>query len=125
SGVGRSDIAAGYPPPALLFGRRWVPGRRATVRTILLWMARNPWLRARLPRLRFVRRAVGSFMPWEDLGSATAAASACRDDGIKAAFTRLGENLTDLGEAGAVADHYVEVLDEIERLGVAGASSIK
>ena len=95
------------------------------MRTILLWMARNPWLRARLPRLRFVRRAVRSFMPGEDLGSATAAASACRDDGIKAAFTRLGENLTDLGEAGAVADHYVEVLDEIERLGLDGEISIK
>ena len=92
---------------------------------ILLWMARNPWLRAHLPRLRFVRRAVRSFMPGEDLGSATAAAAACRDDGVKAAFTRLGENLTDLAEAGAVADHYVEVLDEIERLGLDGEISIK
>ena len=64
-------------------------------------------------------------MPGEDLGSATAAASACRDDGIKAAFTRLGENLTELGEAGAVADHYLEVLDEIERRGLDGEISVK
>ena len=29
------------------------------MRTILLWMARNPWLKGRLPRLPFVRRSGG------------------------------------------------------------------
>ena len=95
------------------------------MRTILLWMARNPWLRARLPRFRFVRRAVRTFMPGEDLGAALDAAVACRTDGIKSAFTRLGENLTDLAEADAVADHYVTVLDEITARGLAGEVSIK
>jgi proline dehydrogenase len=80
---------------------------------ILLWMARNGWLKERLPRLRFVRRAVRRFMPGEDLASAMAAADGCRRDGIKAAFTKLGENLTNLSEAQAVADHYHGVLDEI------------
>jgi proline dehydrogenase len=95
------------------------------VRTILLWMARNPWLRERLPRFRFVRRAVRTFMPGEDLGAALDAAVACRTDGIKAAFTRLGENLTDLAEADAVTDHYIAVLDEIAARGLAGEVSIK
>ncbi len=95
------------------------------MRTILLWMARNPWLKEHLPRLRFVRRAVRSFMPGEDLDAAMTAAVACRSAGIKAAFTRLGENLTDLTEAQAVADHYLAVLDEIERRGLDGEVSIK
>ena len=95
------------------------------MRTILLWMARNPWLRDHLPRLRFVRRAVRSFMPGEDLDAAMVAAVACRADGVKAAFTRLGENLTDLAEAQVVADHYVAVLDEIERRGLDAEVSIK
>ena len=64
-------------------------------------------------------------MPGEDLGAALDAAVACRTDGIKAAFTRLGENLTDLAEADAVADHYVAVLDEIAARGLAGEVSIK
>ncbi|MBF6606299.1 MAG: proline dehydrogenase family protein [Chloroflexi bacterium] len=83
------------------------------MRTILLWMARNPWLRERLPRLAFVRRAVRSFMPGEDLAAAMAAAEADAADGVHAVFTRLGENVTDLSEAQAVADHYHAVLDEI------------
>lgn len=95
------------------------------VRTILLWMARNTWLKEHLPRLRFVRRAVRRFMPGEDLASAMAAAEGCRHDGIKAAFTKLGENLTDLSEAQAVADHYHAVLDEIAARGTDAEVSIK
>ena len=83
------------------------------MRTILLWMARNAWLKEHLPRLRFVRRAVRSFMPGEDLASAIAAAETTRAGGVTAAFTRLGENLTDLAEADEVAVHYLTVLDEI------------
>ncbi len=83
------------------------------MRTILLWMARNPWLRERLPRLAFVRRAVRSFMPGETMAEALAAAEANRAAGVKAVFTHLGENLTDLSEATAVADHYRSLLDEV------------
>ena len=88
-------------------------------------MAQNPWLRERLPRLRFVRRAVRSFMPGEDLAAALAAAEGGRKDGIKAAFTCLGENLTDLAEAQSVADHYRVVLDEIAARGLDAEISIK
>jgi proline dehydrogenase len=95
------------------------------MRTILLWMARNPWLKERLPRFRFVRRAVRRFMPGEDLASAMAAAEGCRRDGITAAFTKLGENLTDVSEAQAVADHYHAVLDEIAARGTGAEVSIK
>ncbi len=95
------------------------------MRTILLWMARNAWLKERIPRLRFVRRAVRSFMPGEDLGSAIAAAETTRTGGVKAAFTKLGENLTDLAEAQTVADHYRAVLDEIAARGLDAEVSIK
>ncbi len=99
--------------------------RWSTVRTILLWMARNRWLKERIPRLRFVRRAVRSFMPGEDLGSAMTAAEATRAGGVKGAFTRLGENLADLAEAGAVANHYLTVLDEIAARRLDAEVSIK
>ncbi len=81
------------------------------MRTILLWMARNPWLRERLPRLQFVRRAVRRFMPGEDVDAALEAASHLAGDGQGILFTRLGENLAVIAEADAVAAHYNDVLD--------------
>ncbi len=60
------------------------------MRTILLWMARNPWLREHLPRLGFVRRAVRRFMPGEDAESAFGAADGLAASGQGILFTRLG-----------------------------------
>jgi proline dehydrogenase len=74
-------------------------------------MARNPWLRSRLPRLGFVRRAVRRFMPGEDAESAFAAAAGLAAGGQGILFTRLGENLAQLAEADEVAAHYGGLLD--------------
>ena len=85
-------------------------------RSVLLWMARNPWLRGRLPRLGFVRRAVRRFMPGEDADSAFAAATGLAASGQGILFTRLGENLTRLAEADEVAAHYRALLDRAASL---------
>ena len=81
------------------------------MRTTLLWMARNPWLREHLPRLGFVRRAVRRFMPGEDRESAFGAAAGLAASGQGILFTRLGENLAALPEADEVAAHYRALLD--------------
>jgi len=81
------------------------------MRTFFLWMARNGWLKARLPKMRFVRRAVRRFMPGETLDSAFDAAAPLAAAGQGILFTRLGENLTSLAEADEVAAHYQTVLD--------------
>jgi proline dehydrogenase len=81
------------------------------VRRILLWMARNTWLKERLPRLRFVRKAVRRFMPGEDADAAFAAAATLAASGQGILFTRLGENLAAPAEADAVAAHYHAILD--------------
>ncbi|HEX7624655.1 MAG TPA: proline dehydrogenase family protein [Anaeromyxobacteraceae bacterium] len=80
-------------------------------RSVLLWMARNPWLRRRLPRLGFVRQAVRRFMPGEDAESAFTAAAGLAASGQGILFTRLGENLAELAEADEVAAHYRSLLD--------------
>ena len=74
-------------------------------------MARNPWLKERLPRLRFVRKAVRRFMPGEDADAAFTAASTLAAAGHGILFTRLGENLTSLSEAEDMAAHYHGILD--------------
>lgn len=81
------------------------------MRRILLWMARNGWLRDHLPRLPFARRAVRRFMPGERLEDALSAADSENAAGFGSLFTRLGENLTDRSQADEVAAHYHDVLD--------------
>jgi proline dehydrogenase len=95
------------------------------MRRIFLWMAGNRWLRDRLPRLRFTKRAVRKFMPGEDAESALVAAEAYRADGITAMFTRLGENLVRIEDADATADHYLELIDTIKSRGIDGEVSVK
>src|SRR5262245_41764642 len=88
-------------------------------------MARNKWLRDRLPRLWFARRAVRRFMPGEDAGSALEAAEGFRTQGITSEFTRLGENVTTAEEGDAVAEHYLGLLDDIAARGLDGEVSVK
>ena len=95
------------------------------MRTVLLWMARNTWLKEHLPRLPFMRRAVRKFMPGETLASALDAAGPLQAAGIGSMYTRLGENLSGIEEADAVADHYIEVLDAIRERGLDGEISVK
>jgi proline dehydrogenase len=95
------------------------------MRRLLLWMAGNGWLRERLPKLPFARRAVRRFMPGEDAESALAAAKAFEADRITSLLTRLGENVTGPDEADAVADHYLELMDTIEERGLDAEISVK
>jgi proline dehydrogenase len=88
-------------------------------------MAGNRWLRDRVPRLWFARRAVRRFMPGEDAASALDAGERFKRDGIASLYTRLGENLTRIEEADEVAAHYLGVFDEIVRRGLDGEVSVK
>ncbi len=95
------------------------------MRTILLWMARNRWLRDHLPRLWFARRAVRKFMPGEDLDAALAAGTRFQVEGLGQLYTRLGENLTRIEEADEVASHYQGVLRELADRKLDGEISVK
>jgi proline dehydrogenase len=95
------------------------------MRRLLLWMARNRWLRDHLPRLWFARRAVRRFMPGEDPESALEAATRFKAEGIASEFTRLGENVTTVEEGDAVVEHYLGLLDDIRQRGLDGEVSVK
>jgi proline dehydrogenase len=83
------------------------------LRGVLLWASENRWLRERLPRLAFVRRAVSRFMPGEDVAAALEATVQLNGQGIGTVLTLLGENLKDASEADAVVNHYLGVMDAI------------
>jgi proline dehydrogenase len=95
------------------------------MRQILLWMARNRLLKRWLPRIWFVRRATRRFMPGETVEEALDAAEFFRPRQIGILFTQLGENLTKLPEAQAVADHYHDLLDKIAARGLDAEISVK
>ncbi len=95
------------------------------MRRILLWAARNRWLRYRVPRMWFAKRAVRRFMPGEQLSDALDAAERLQGRGIGALFTHLGENLVDASEADAVAAHYLDALQQVRARGIDGEMSVK
>jgi proline dehydrogenase len=95
------------------------------MRRVFLWAARNRWLKERLPRLRFMRRAVRRFMPGETLEDALVAALPLQAAGIRTLYTRLGENLENLAAADEVAAHYIGAVDKIVGAGIDGEISVK
>src|SRR6266540_807683 len=98
----------------------WRPTVGGIMRRVFLWAARNRWLKERLPRMRFMRRAVRRFMPGETLGDALGAAAPLQAVGIGTMYTRLGENLTAVAEADEVAAHYIDAVDQIVAAGIDG-----
>ncbi len=95
------------------------------MRRVFLWAARNRWLKERLPKLRFMRRAVRRFMPGETLADALAAALPLQAAGIATLYTRLGENLEHVDEADEVAAHYIDAIDRIVAASITGEVSVK
>lgn len=94
-------------------------------RSALLWASQNRRLAKQVPRLPFVRRALRKFMPGETADAAIDAAQRLATGNISTTLTNLGENLTELTQADAVTDHYLEVQDRIHALGLDAEVSIK
>jgi proline dehydrogenase len=95
------------------------------MRRVVLWAAKNTWLKEHLPRFPFMQRAVRRFMPGETMESALDAAAPLEAAGIGSMYTRLGENLTNLGEADDIAEHYIGVFDAIKARAYRGEVSVK
>ena len=64
-------------------------------------------------------------MPGEDSAAALAAAQSFQVHGISALLTRLGENLTRLDEADAVAEHYLGLIGDVAERKLDGEVSVK
>jgi proline dehydrogenase len=95
------------------------------LRRLLLWFARNMWLRERLPKLPFMQRAVRRFMPGGEIDDALGAAVDLQVLGIGTIYTRLGENVVELSAAQAVADDYLDLLRRIKAAEIDGEISVK
>ncbi len=94
-------------------------------RKALIWISENQTLRQKLPRYRFVQRAVARFMPGEKLEDALAAAEMMKEKKITSLLTLLGENITEPEEAKGVARHYINALPKISEKSLDGHISVK
>ena len=94
-------------------------------RTILLKMAKSPFLNRQATQRSFVKRATRRFMPGEAPEDALRAAQLLKAEGRGTVFTKLGENLTSLADADAVRDHYLWFFDQLAASGLDGHVSIK
>ncbi len=95
------------------------------MRKVLLAGSTSPWLREQATKRAFVRKSVSRFMPGEKIDDAVAAAATLKPQGITTILTRLGENLTSLDEAEEVTQHYLDVLDRVQRAGLDAQISVK
>jgi proline dehydrogenase len=94
-------------------------------RSLLLRASRSQWLARQLRDRRFFQRAVRRFMPGETLDAALEAAATFAKSGIGSVLTELGEQVTTRAEAEAVRDHYLGVLDKIQRRKLPAHISVK
>jgi proline dehydrogenase len=94
-------------------------------RTLLLAASTNTWLRDHATKTAFVRRSVSAFMPGERLDDALAAARLQEQQGVATIVTHLGENVADVNDARAVADHYMGVMDAVHGGRVDAQVSVK
>jgi proline dehydrogenase len=87
-------------------------------RNTLLWASRNKWLKQRVPKMKFVQKAVKKFMPGEAEHDAIIAARNLLKQNIATTFTYLGENISTLKEAEDNTENYINLLEKIneERL---------
>jgi proline dehydrogenase len=94
-------------------------------RSLLLKASRSQWLARQLRERRFFQRAVKRFMPGETVEDALTAAGQFAKVGLGTVLTELGEQVTNRAEAAAVRDHYLGVLEKIQRRKLPAHVSIK
>lgn len=94
-------------------------------RSVLLKASRSQWLARQLRERRFFQRAVKRFMPGETLDAALEAAGQFAKVGMGSVLTELGEQVTNRAEAAAVRDHYLGVLEKIQRRKLPAHVSVK
>jgi proline dehydrogenase len=94
-------------------------------RKIFLWISENRTLRRKLPRYRFIRRAVSRFMPGETLEDALRAARELKQKKLASLLTLLGENIALPAEAEKVTEHYLDALSKIQEAGLDAHVSVK
>ncbi|GAB1816379.1 proline dehydrogenase family protein [Mycobacterium sp. MUNTM1] len=91
-----------------------------TLRPVILAASRREGLRRTAERLSVTRRVVRRFVPGETIDSALNSAAALCDSGRGVSIDYLGEDVASADDADAVVRTYLNLVENLGRLGDAG-----
>lgn len=91
-----------------------------TLRPAILAASRREGLRRTAERLPVTRRVVRRFVPGETIDSALNSAAVLRDSGRVVSIDYLGEDAASVDDADAVVRTYLDLIENLGRLGDAG-----
>lgn len=95
------------------------------MRSALLGVAGNAWLRERVPRSAAGRRAARRFMPGEALEDAVSACARLKADGLGCVITELGEDVSNREQADRAARSYEAAVEALAAAGLDVQVSVK
>ncbi len=95
------------------------------LRSTLLYLARQGWLRHWIETSSVSRRLTSRFIAGRTLEEGIRAADQLSKDRILSTLDHLGENVTSLEEAARSCDSYLAALQSIERHGLGATVSVK
>lgn len=95
------------------------------LRTLLLWLSRQPKVFRFVRRNRLARSFAGRFVAGESTETAVAAAGALAGRGITSSLDLLGESVSQGSEAEAACAQYLEMLAQLAGAGVEVNVSVK
>jgi proline dehydrogenase len=88
-----------------------------TVRPAILTLSRWEGLRRAADRMPVTRRVVGRFVPGQTLDAVLDTVAVLRDSGRYVSVDYLGEDVTDVDDADAAVQVYLDLIDELSRFG--------
>jgi proline dehydrogenase len=95
------------------------------MRSGILAVSQNQWMREHAPRFGFMRRAAARFLAGEDVQDAVTAARSLAANGIQSVLSHLGENIASRDEAAEVTRHFLELYDRILGAGIPAEITVK
>ena len=95
------------------------------MRRLLLWMAKNDWMRRHLPNRGSPAAPFVGSCPGRRLKPPSTPRSKFKEDGFTVLFTRLGETLTGIDDGDETANAYLKLLSEAKERGLEAEVSVK
>ncbi|HUJ49953.1 MAG TPA: proline dehydrogenase family protein [Bryobacteraceae bacterium] len=95
------------------------------LRSLLLFLSRQPWLRHWMETSPAADRLTSRFIAGHTLEREIAVCQRLNRDGYLASLDHLGESVTSLEEAGSSRDAYLSALDRVAELGLQATVSVK
>jgi proline dehydrogenase len=95
------------------------------LRQSFLWLSNRQGIFRFVRKNRLARRFASRFVAGETIDDAVAAVRSLNGKGITVSLDLLGESVSNAAEAKATADHYIGLLDRIQKEGLDSNVSVK